>query len=69
MGRRTLYGLRKQTVEPLPGIIKSGMAFRQFLPRAPGDLRGVGVGDDALEHPPYGGAQGLRGEQKTLRRS
>ena len=33
-GRR-LYGLRKQTVEPLFGIIKQGMGFRQFL------LRGV----------------------------
>ena len=33
-GRR-LYGLRKQTVEPVFGIIKHCMGFRQFL------LRGV----------------------------
>ena len=32
---RQLYGLRKQTVEPVFGIIKSAMDFRQFL------LRGV----------------------------
>ena len=32
---RQLYGLRKQTVEPVFGIIKSAMGFRQFL------LRGV----------------------------
>lgn len=30
---RTLYGLRKQTVEPVFGIIKSVMRFRQFLLR------------------------------------
>ena len=28
---RQLYGLRKQTVEPVFGIIKSAMGFRQFL--------------------------------------
>lgn len=33
---RALYGLRKQTVEPVFGIIKSVMRFRQFL------LRGLG---------------------------
>jgi len=27
---RTLYGRRKQTVEPVFGIIKSVMGFRQF---------------------------------------
>ena len=32
---RADYGLRKQTVEPVFGIIKSVMRFRQFL------LRGV----------------------------
>jgi transposase len=32
---RALYGLRKQTVEPVFGIIKQAMGFRQFL------LRGV----------------------------
>lgn len=32
---RALYGLRKQTVEPVFGIIKSVMRFRQFL------LRGI----------------------------
>jgi hypothetical protein len=30
---RALYGLRKQTVEPVFGIIKSVMGFRQFLLR------------------------------------
>ena len=30
---RKLYGLRKQTVEPVFGIIKSAMRFRQFLLR------------------------------------
>lgn len=29
-----LYGLRKQTVEPVFGIIKHAMRFRQFLLRA-----------------------------------
>ena len=33
---RKLYSLRKQTVEPVFGIIKQAMGFRQFL------LRGVG---------------------------
>lgn len=32
---RALYGLRKQTVEPVFGIIKQAMRFRQFL------LRGI----------------------------
>ena len=30
---RKLYALRKQTVEPVFGIIKSVMGFRQFLLR------------------------------------
>ena len=30
---RALYALRKQTVEPVFGIIKSVMCFRQFLLR------------------------------------
>jgi len=30
---RALYALRKQTVEPVVGIIKSVMGFRQFLLR------------------------------------
>jgi hypothetical protein len=30
---RALYGLRKQTVEPVLGIIKHAMRFRQFLLR------------------------------------
>ncbi len=30
---RALYALRKQTVEPVFGIIKSVMGFRQFLLR------------------------------------
>jgi hypothetical protein len=31
---RATYALRKQTVEPLFGIIMSVMGFRQFLTRA-----------------------------------
>ena len=31
--RKTLYKLRKQTVEPVFGIIKSVLGFRQFLLR------------------------------------
>jgi transposase len=38
-GRR-LYGLRKQTVEPVFGIIKSAMRFRQFLLRGLASVRG-----------------------------
>jgi len=30
---KTLYRLRKQTVEPVFGIIKSAMGFRRFLTR------------------------------------
>lgn len=30
---RATYALRKQTVEPMFGIIKSVMGFRQFLTR------------------------------------
>ena len=37
---RKLYGLRKQTVEPVFGIIKSVMGFRQFLLRGLGPVRG-----------------------------
>ena len=37
---RKLYGLRKQTVEPVFGIIKSVMHFRQFLLRALAAVRG-----------------------------
>jgi len=37
---RKLYGLRKQTVEPVFGIIKSVMAFRQFLLRGLAAVRG-----------------------------
>lgn len=32
----TLYKMRKQTVEPVFGIIKSAMSFRQFLLRDKG---------------------------------
>jgi hypothetical protein len=35
---RKLYGLRKQTVEPVFGVIKSVMRFRQFV------LRGLAAG-------------------------
>jgi len=37
---RKLYGLRKQTVEPVFGIIKSVMGFRQFLLRGLDAVRG-----------------------------
>jgi len=37
---RKLYGLRKQTVEPVFGIIKSVMGFRQFLLRGLLSVRG-----------------------------
>lgn len=37
---RKLYGLRKQTVEPVFGIIKSVMGFRQFLLRGLEAVRG-----------------------------
>jgi transposase len=36
---RALYGLRKQTVEPVFGIIKSVMGFRQFLMRGLDNVR------------------------------
>lgn len=37
---RKLYGLRKQTIEPVFGIIKSAMRFRQFLLRGLASVRG-----------------------------
>ena len=37
---RNLYALRKQTPEPVFGIIKSALGFRQFLLRGIGNLRG-----------------------------
>lgn len=37
---RKLYGLRKQTVEPVFGIIKSVMRFRQFLLRGLASVQG-----------------------------
>jgi transposase len=37
---RKLYGLRKQSVEPVFGIIKSAMRFRQFLLRGLASVRG-----------------------------
>jgi transposase len=37
---RKLYGLRKQTPEPVFGIIKSAMGFRQFLLRGLGAVKG-----------------------------
>lgn len=36
---RAIYGLRKQTVEPVFGIIKSVMGFRQFLTRGLDSVR------------------------------
>jgi len=38
-GKR-LYGLRKQTPEPVFGIIKSVMGFRQFLLRGLDNVQG-----------------------------
>ena len=37
---KKLYGLRKQTPEPVFGIIKSVMGFRQFLLRGLDKVRG-----------------------------
>ncbi len=37
---KTLYGLRKHTPEPVFGIIKSALGFRQFLLRGLDDVRG-----------------------------
>ena len=37
---RALYGLRKQTVEPVFGIIKHAMRFRQFLLRGKAKVTG-----------------------------
>ena len=37
---RKLYALRKQTPEPVFGIIKSVMGFRQFLLRGLGNVKG-----------------------------
>ena len=37
---RAAYGQRKQTVEPVFGIIKSVMGFRQFLLRGLAKVRG-----------------------------
>ena len=37
---RAAYALRKQTVEPVFGIIKSVMGFRQFLLRGLDKVRG-----------------------------
>ena len=37
---RKLYGLRKQTLEPVFGIIKSVMRFRQFLLRGLASVQG-----------------------------
>jgi hypothetical protein len=36
--RKSLYKLRQQTVEPVFGIIKSAMGFRQFLLRPENDV-------------------------------
>jgi hypothetical protein len=38
--RQKLYGLRKQTPEPVFGIIKAVMGFRQFLLRGLDKVRG-----------------------------
>ena len=37
---KALYALRKQTVEPVFGIIKSVMGFRQFMLRGLDRVRG-----------------------------
>ena len=49
---RSAYALRKQTVEPVSGIIKSVLGFRQFLLR--------GVGQDRVRMAP--GVSGLESE-------
>ena len=48
---RALYGLRKQTVEPVFGIIKRVMGWRQISMRGLDKARGEWVvGDHGLEH-------------------
>ena len=47
---RDLYALRKQTPEPVFGIIKSVMGFRQFLLRRMDKVRGEWSCDHSLEH-------------------
>ena len=39
-GRRSRYRLRKQTVEPVFGLIKQARGFRQFLLRGLAKVRG-----------------------------
>ena len=39
-GGRALYALRKQIPEPVFGIIKSALGFRQFLLRGLDNVRG-----------------------------
>lgn len=67
---RALYGLRKQTVEPVFGIIKSVMCFRQFLLRGLAAVRGgVDVGHDGMEHQKDGGNGRINGQASMRARS
>ena len=56
---KKLYALRKQIPEPVFGIMKSALGFRQFLLRGPDKVRGeMEPGDHRLEYeadvrPPY----------------
>ena len=53
---RALYALRKQTVEPVFGIIKSVMGFRQFSLRAPDEgHQGMDAGLPRVEFETLGG--------------
>ena len=47
---RQLYALRKQTPEPVFGIIKSAMGFRQFSLRGLDKVTRMEPGDPGLEH-------------------
>ena len=46
---RTLYALRKQTAQPVFGIIKAAMGLRRFRLRGLGMREASGPGEDALE--------------------
>ena len=59
---RALYGLRKQLPEPVFGIIKHAMRFRQFLLRGlREDDRRMATGGVGLQLPPPARAQGVVG--------
>ena len=66
---RKLYGLRKQTVAPVFGIIKSVMRFRQFLLRGQAPHGRVVVGNNGLEHQKDGGNDRINEYVRVRRRS